>query len=200
MDFKKNIEYRRTLNQKVFEGEKLTDAEKQWLKSNPMFNESFEFPCYQRDAIGIPVNFKTKVIITVLGQGDKTKVYRPFIFVIGKGAIEVQGELLNFLGEKVNYKETRMLIPLLDENRTSTCLTVSSKDGLIGIAYQCEYFDERMQIQTREISDGAKITYAMKKEVVSKNEFIYNCKNPAIKNEESTQFDSFVFSVKIEDC
>ena len=138
--------------------------------------------------------------ILLLEVFDKTKVYRPFIFVIGKGAIEVQGELLNSLGEKVNYKETRMLIPLLDENRTSTCLTVIAKDGLIGIAYQCEYFDERMQIQTCEISDGAKIRYAMKKEVVSKNEFIYNCKNPAIKNDESTQFDAFVFSVKIEDC
>ena len=199
MDFKKNIEYRRTLTQKVFEGKKLTDAEKQWLNSNPMFNETFELPCYQRDSISISENLKTNMVITVLSRGDKTKIYRPVISVIGNGAIKVQGELFNSSGEKVDYKETRMLIPLLDENRMSTCVTVISKSGLIGIAYQCEYFDERMQMQACEISDGAKITYAMKKEVVSKNEFIYNCKNPTIKNDESTQFDAFVFSVKIED-
>lgn len=55
-------------------------------------------------------------------------------------------------------------------------------------------------MQACEISDGAKITYAMKKKLCQKNEFIYNCKNPTIKNDEATQFDAFVFSVKIEDC
>ena len=199
MDYKENIKHRYFIEKKVYSSQKLTDEEKQWLRSNPMFNVRFDFPCYQKDVINIPENYETNVKITVLSYGDKTKIYRPVIGVVGKGTIKVSGELLDIGRRKVDYKETRILIPLFDRNINSTTETVFSKSGLMSIWYQCEYYDERMKLYTIEMSDGAKLSYGMKKSIVSDNEFIYYCKSPTAPNDAEDAFNAFVFSVKISE-
>lgn len=197
MDYRENIKYRRSIEEKVFSSEKLSDSEKCWLYSNPRFNECFDFPCYQSDVISIPQNSETSITITALDYKDNTKIYRPVISVVGKGVIKMDGVLFNTDRKKCDYKETRILIPLLNTNRTSMSARIVSKSGLISIAYQCEYYDERMKLYTAEMSDGAKLTYGMKKQNVSDSEFVYYCKSPTEPNDLSNSFDSFIFSIKI---
>lgn len=199
MDYKENINYRRSIIARVYKSEKLTDEEKWWLKSNPSFNPRFDFPCYQRDVIHIPKNRDVSVTVAAVSYGDKAKIYRPVISVVGKGAIKVSGKLLDTYNNEVDCKETRVLVTLLDENRRSTTVTALSKLGLIDIYYQCEYYDERMRLHTREMSNGANLLFGMKKLVVSDNEFLYYCKSPTALNYSTDCFNAFVFSVKIED-
>ena len=197
MDYKMNISYRRSIEKKVFQSQKLTDVEKWWLLSNPRFNEQFDFPCYQRDVISIPENRETAIVITALSFGDDTKTYRPVISVVGKGWIQVENELYNMHGEKSSHKQTRMLVTLLNPSCTSTLVKVNSKSGLISIAYQCEYYDERRGVYMREVSDGANLSYAMKKQEISDNEYVYLCKNPSVHD---AIFESFSFLIKVSSC
>ena len=197
MDYKENIKYRYFIEKKAYASEKLTDSEKWWIRSNPEFNPKFDFPCYKSDVINIPENRDITVTVTALSYGDKTKIYRPAIGVVGKGTIKVNGELFDIERRNVDYKETRILIPMLDRNRTSTSHTVFSKSGLMSIWYQCEYYDERMRAYTIEMSDGAKLSYGMKKSILCDNEFIYYCKSPTVPNDAKDAFNAFVFSVKI---
>ena len=192
MNYKDNINYRHFLEQKVFEKKKLTDEDKWWLESNPRFNGKFDFPCYQRDILKIPENVETQVTISLSIHNDKAKIYHPVISVIGKGSIKVNGQLLDFNREIVNCNKTKILILLLEE-KNPISVSVVSKSGLLGIAYQCEYYDERTRLHTSEISDGANLSYGMKRCDVSNNEFVYYCKNPSVSDD---SFDSYVFSIK----
>ena len=194
MNYQDNINYRRFLEQKTFTTEKLTDSEKWWLSSNPRFNEKFEFPCLQRDVINIPKKHETIITVSVLNYADNTKIYRPVISTIGKGKIKVENELFNSNMEICKKKETRVLIPLFDISRNTVSFNAISESGLISVAYQCEYYSERMKLYVREISDGANLSYGMKRSDLSDNEFVYYCKSPdaSIDN-----FDSYAFSIKI---
>ena len=193
MNYKDNINYRHSLEQKVFEKKKLTSAEKTWLRSNPRFNEKYSFPCLQRDIIDIPRNHEAILRVSVLSNQDKTKIYRPVISVVGKGKIIVENELFNSSMTNCTSKTTSILIPLFDENRPTISMRVISELGLISIAYQCEYYNNRMKLCVREISDGADLSYGMKRCDVSNNEFVYYCKNPSVSDD---SFDSYVFSIK----
>lgn len=195
MDFKENISYREAIEKKVFDSKKLTDSEKRWLFSNPRFNGRYDYPCYQRDIIDISCNRKTRIIINALRLTDEKIVYRPIVSVVGDGEIKVDNALLDLNGNPVSSKKTRMLVCLIDETRTSVSFDVISKSGLISIAYQCEYYDERTKLYTRESSDGAKLTYGMKKQIVSDHKSLYFCKSP-IKPVDD--FDSFVFSFEFK--
>ena len=195
MDHNDNINYRRSLEKKVFEKKKLTSEEKWWLNSNPMFNERYSFPCLKSDIIVIPKNQEITMHISVLRSEDNTKIYRPVICVVGKGEIKVENQLFDFNMNRCTCKSTRMLIPLFDENRSTISVRVSSQLGLVSVAYQCEYFDDRMNLYVQEISDGPKLSYGMKKSDVSDNEFVYYCKNPCICDD---NFESYAFSIKTE--
>lgn len=195
MDYKDNINYRHLLERKVFEKKKLTSTEKLWLCSNPRFNEKYSYPCFQRDIIDIPQNHETILCVSVLSNQDKTKIYRPVISVVGKGKIIVENELLNSSMTNCTSKITSIFIPLFDENRDVISMRVISELGLISIAYQCEYYNNRMKLYVREISDGANLSYGMKRFDEPNDEVVYFCKNPSISND---AFDSYVFSIKIE--
>lgn len=194
MDYKESINYRRSIERKVFSSEKLTGEDKRWLESNPRFNEKFDFPCYQRDVLRIPKKAETVITITPICYNDKTKIYRPVISIIGKGVIKVNSQLFDLDRKEVAYKETRVLIPLFDEKTSSISVTVVSDSGLINVEYQCEYYDELTRLHKREFSNGANLFFGMKKQTISDNEFLYHCKSPDVL---VNNFDSFAFSIKI---
>ena len=196
MNYKDNIEYRNSIEEKAYNREKITESEKWWLRSNPVFNPRFDFGCYQRDIIKFKENRDITVTITSLNCKDKTKIFRPAIGVVGKGSIKVNSQLLDIDGKAVDCKETRILIPLFNETRNSTTVRVSSKAGLISVWYQCEYYDESVKAYTIEMSDGANLSYGMKKQLISDNEFLYHCKSPT---DSTDNFDVYAFSVKIEE-
>lgn len=194
MDYKDNINYRHSLEQKVFVSDKLTDSEKWWCFSNPMFNERFDFPCYKRDVISIPENQETIITLNALSFADNINQYRPVISVVGEGTIKVEHNLFMPSGKKSKSKKTRIFVALLDVNRNSTSFSVISKSGLISIAYQCEYYDERMRLHKCEFSDGANLAYGMKRKNMKNNKVVYYCNNPTNCTD---TFDSFVFSIEI---
>jgi uncharacterized beta-barrel protein YwiB (DUF1934 family) len=198
MDYKDNIRQRELIEKKVYDSQKLTKEEKWWLKSNPVFNPRYEFPCYQRDVIQISQKTETVVTISPTSNNDKTKIYRPVISVIGKGVIKVDSQLLDIDKKEVSYNETKILIPLFAE-KNSISVKAVSESGLIGVWYQCEYYDERMRLYTIEMSDGANMFFGMKKSILSDNEFLYSCKSPTVPNESEVDFDAFTFSIKISE-
>ena len=195
MNYKENINYRRSIEKKVMEKIKLTDEEKIWLSTNPRYNEKYSFPCLQRDIIAIPKNREINMVISELKNQDKTKIFRPVIGVVGKGKIKVAVELYDYDMRHCNSKETSILIPLFNRNRDTVSVRIYSELGLISVAYQCEYYDERMRLRVCEMSDGAKLSYGMKRCDISEKEFAYLCKSPTVSND---NFDSYTFSIKTE--
>ena len=195
MNYKENIKYRETIEGKAYKSEKMSSEEKWWCISNPMFNPKYDFPCYVRDAISVPKDKKIKVTIEVLDFDKTPNVYRPVIGIIGNGEILVDFDLVTYSGKKAKCRKTKILIPLVDREYRTETFELFSIDGLVSIAYQCEYYDKFMKLYKREISDGAYLAYGMKKQVLSENRYIYFCKNPKAQNDD---FNSFVFMVNFE--
>ncbi len=195
MNYKENIKYRETIEGKAYKSEKMSSEEKWWCISNPMFNPKYDFPCYMRDAIFVPKNKKIRVTIEVLNFDNTPNVYRPVIGIIGNGEILVDFDLFTYSGKKAKGRKTKILIPLVDREYRTETFELFSIDGLVSIAYQCEYYDKLMRLNICEISDGAPLAYGMKKQVLSENRYIYSCKNPNARNDD---FNSFVFMVNLE--
>ena len=125
MDYKENINYRKSIEAKAFMSQRLSKEEKFWLKSNPMFNAKFDFPCYQKDVIDILKKSETIVKLEVIKHSDKNKVYRPVVSVIGKGKIKTSGTLLD-----INKKPVSDVILTISELLVSSNIKTNIRVSL----------------------------------------------------------------------
>ena len=191
MNYKDNISRRKQIEQKAAK-EKLTNEEKGWLYTNPVFNPKFDFPCLQRDIIDIPTKQEIIVTVSVLRYGENSKIYRPVISVVGKGKLVVDNELFDHNMRRMTTKETKVLIPLFLKSDTVS-FKAFLESGMLSLAYQCEYYNTLTNVHMCETSDGANLAYGMIKKEMSDGNIVYFCKSPT-----SAEFGEQDFSFGVD--
>lgn len=87
MDFIENIQYRNMLDTKAAKREKLTKEEKEWLATNPMYNEKYTEPLYQQDVIKLCNNKAYSITVKLKSQKENSGIIPVISTVLGKGKI-----------------------------------------------------------------------------------------------------------------
>lgn len=194
MNYIENINYRHELLQKESFGKKLTSEEKEWCKSNPIFNERYEEPCYQRDILHLPSNCLCNITTTLIHRTKGVSIIPIIGVVLGKGSIYAKSTDLS--SGEIKEICTKKLGVLISEERPISSISFLTKNGYMSVEYECKYFDSRMNMYKREPSI-LNFAYGMKKEEVSDNKIIYRCKHPL---SDKNNFSDYVFSLEWEIC
>ena len=204
MDFIENIEYRQELNKKVAAGKKLTPSEKEWCKTNPVYNGKYTEPCYQRDIIQLSPNSSYNIKVT-LEYSPNDNIFFEIVDVcspnpevtiptigIPWGRGEIKAHIIDQNPEEKTSKKVKFLGVLISKLRPTSSFVLNSEHGYMSIEYKHQYFKEKMKLYTRE-SSVLNFAYGMKKELVSDNKVRYTCKNPLADH---GVFDDLIFSVE----
>ena len=196
MDYLENILYRKQLDQKVFDGQKLSAEEKRWCLTNPLYNERWDFPCYKKDIIKLEPKKWHSVKVTFESSNFLNEKIIPIISIpVGEGEIKLENFIPNTVNDSVVSKKIKAVGIMINNGRQYSLFSVKSNLGFMSVAYQCEYFDSKMNVYKREISQGAQLTFGMKKEKISENKFLYYCKSGLGL---LGDFNAFVFSVELK--
>ena len=107
--------------------------------------------------------------------------------------IKTHYALANHAGKKELGKPVKMLGAMIDANHRETEFSYRSELGVIGISFECDYFDSKQQLMIRKNSDTGDPNFAMIDEKIASNRMRYRCKAPTDSN-----FESFVFIVEWE--
>ena len=172
MKYIDNINYRKSLDLKILQGEKLSFKEKKWCAENPIFNEKYMEPYYQKDIIKLTPQCSYKIIITVEKFTNSNNMIPIIGTVLGKGEI-----IANYIICDQKSNKVKTLGVVLTPQTPTTTFILKTENGFVNLQYQCEYFDDKMNLYKIE-SSIANLSYAMKKIVISDCKSKYICKNP----------------------
>lgn len=190
MSYEEEMVYRENILSKIRNGAKITPEERLWLVTHRIINRRLKYPYLNTDIIHL--NAKEDYLIRVKVE-DKTYSDRiiPFITVPGgKGRI-VATNVVDRAGKLSSKKQIKMIGLLVDLNRNLAEISYCSELGLLGISYECDYFDDKQNIMIRKDSCIGDPNFAMTSEFLSHNKVLYRCKSPI-----SDDFQSLVFSVE----
>lgn len=193
MSVHEQIEHRKILIDKVSRGENLSFLERQWLVTNPVFNSKLGPPYTNYEIITLPSNSTYNLIIRIERISYENRIIPIISVPSAKGKIVCDFPVTNFNGKTSVGKPIKMLglesVIVSGETR----IVYQSELGLIAVEYQCDYFDEKQNINVRKSSFSGDFNFAMLKEEVKCNKILFHCKNP--KND---TLDALVFSIEYE--
>jgi len=191
MNHEEETNYRNKILLRVRNGEKITPQDRLWLATHQIINRAFGYPYLNTDIIQL--HPKVKYIIRV--KIESLKYPGRIIPVVtvpgGKGEIVINTPLADYNGNTVPKKAVKMLGLLVDLNHKEIEFTYQSSLGLLGISYECDYFDSKQHIMIRKNSGVGDPSFAILREVLSDNKILYRCKAPS-----NDSFDSFAFSIE----
>lgn len=192
MNYEEEMRYRKELLSRVRDGKKITPNDRLWLQTHKVINRLLGYPYLNTDIICLQpkVNYLVRVKIETLAYSNRII---PVITVPGgKGKIIPYWLLLD--GKKVETKKpVKMLGLILDLSHNQAEITYQSDLGLLGVSYECDYFDDKQHLMIRQDSNTGNATFAMLSEVLADNKILYRCKVPDTNN-----FESFAFSIEWE--
>ena len=191
MNYQEEIEYREMILTRIANREKLRAEDRLWLATHRIYHRTLGYPYLNTDIVSLRCKTKYTVRIEV----EKIAYPRFIIPVIsvpgGKGNIVTNFELTNLDGETVSKKTTKILGVLVNAQKPSSEFIYHSDLGLMGISFECEYYDDKLHLLTRKDSNLRDPDFAMFGEILSENKMRYHCKPPMSKC-----FDDYVFSIE----
>lgn len=187
MKYRDEILYRKKIFDKVYNGEKLSKQEREWLVTHKVYNEILGYPFLCVDVLEI----EKKCSINIkLEECNHTNRIAPVLGVpLGKGKLMTDFDTFDRKGEKTS-KPIKMLSLEFGEKKAFDIECYSSL-GLLTVLYQCDYYDDKMKIFKRESSSGANLSFAMIEEKIGDNKYRFRCKSPVEDN-----FDALVFVIE----
>jgi len=194
MNYEKEIIQREKLLSLVRKGEEITSDDRLWLVTHPIYNRNLGYPYLNTDIIQLTPRIKYNIFLKVESLAYPERIIPIVAVPGGKGKIianNVYRETQN--GNVITKKPIKMFGALLDLSHRETKFVYQSDLGLLGVSFQCEYFDDKMNLRIRKSSDTGDPRFAMLREMVAKNKMLYRCKAPNDDN-----FESLVFSVAWE--
>ncbi len=188
MNYKENIAYRKQIEQKVFDGKKVSKEERLWLDTTPLYNEKYEEPRLQRDIIELIPNqrYNIKIVLEHLNS-EGLKHIIPVVSVVGKNG-EIVVEHLETDNPK---KPIKVLGVSIDNEHPTSCISIRSSSGFMSVEYECYYYKEYSNVYVIETSYTANLSFAMIKTKLAENKIRYECKSPL-----QTGYDALVFTVE----
>ena len=192
MSYEEEIIHREKILSYVRNGKKITAEERLWLATHRIFNRKLGYPYLNTDIINL--NAKEVYLLRVKVE---SKTYSDRIIPViavpgGKGRI-LATNVLDRVGNLSPTKSIKMLGLLVDLNRNLVEVSYCSDLGLIGVSYECDYFDDKQNIMIRKDSCTGDHNFAMTCEILSDNKRLYRCKSPI-----SDDFECLVFSLEWE--
>lgn len=193
MDYIEEINRRDEILSLAHIGKKITVEDRLWLATHRAFNRRLGYPYLTKDIITLSPKTNYRIRIQVESLTYPMQIL-PIVDVPGgKGKILTDCSLTDYKGNVKIGKPVKMLVALVDLNHTKTEFCYQSDVGLLGVSYECTYYDDKQHLTIRSSSNTGNTAYAMLREDVSNNKILYRCKSPL-----SDSFDSFVFSIQWE--
>lgn len=193
LKYKTEIEYREQLLEKRSMGQRLTEDERFWLVTNPVYNRWHGYPFYNKDVISLRPNILYSIHIKIIEMPDRTPVTITLGVSDRKGKLISDEFLLDIDGNGTKKKTTKVLQFDLDKNKTDYYVKFKSEIGLLDISYGCDYYDERMKLFKKESSSTGNPCFAMIKDVISEVKVRYKCKHPKVD-----MYDMLIFEIETE--
>lgn len=194
VNYKEEIEIRKAIREKIYDGEKITKEEREWLVTHPVYHEIMGFPVLRVDVIDIKPN--TKYIITIK-KHSSTYPYKIGAVVsvpASKGKIILDKAVFDMYNrEKKPGSPIKSYFTEFETNDEESFLYMSTI-GKIKVDYGCQFIEKWNNELIYGFADGADRNFAMKKEVVDDNKIIYSCKSVVGDN-----FDALVFSLELNE-
>ena len=187
MNYLEEITLREQILSNAREGKKITPEDRLWLLTHKMYNQQLGYPFLNNDIIQL--NPKTTYYIQIsIEQNLYPMRILPVISVPGgKGEITAN-ELYDY---NSSSKKVKALGLILNPQHSVTAVQYQSDLGLLGVSFQCDYYDHKLQLITRKDSSSGDPHYAMIAEKISENKIRYRCKMPNMDS-----FDAFVFIIE----
>lgn len=190
MEHEAEIIYRDQILQRVRDGNAITSEERLWLSTHRLYNRMLGYPYLNADVIELNTS-KNCIIHVKIEEASYDNRIIPVITVpAGKGKILSEALLTDYKGNVIN-KPVKMLGVLLDAGKNEAQFTYQSSLGLLGVSYECDFFDSMQGLLIRKDSGTGDPNFAMICEKLSDRKILYRCKAPGSPN-----FDSLVFSVE----
>ena len=191
MEVNQEILYREKILARIRNGDGVTTEDRLWLATHRIINRTLGYPYLNTDII--PLEAKTTYGIRI--QVEKIIYPGRIIPVItvpaGKGRIITTKLLADYKGNISSRKPVKMLGVLVGSNHRQSELMYQSDLGLLGISYECDFFDDRQHLALRKNSCVGDARFAMVSEKVAENKMLYRCKSPI-----DNSFETLVFSVE----
>ncbi|MBQ8576321.1 MAG: hypothetical protein IJ447_09795 [Clostridia bacterium] len=184
------ILYRDTIMQKIHNNVKITGDERIWLVTHSLYNQQFDFIAYNSIIESIEPNkwYSLKIQIDSIAYNERII---PIVSVpAAKGKIVTDFEVKDINGKTNPQKTVKMIGVEFGHNSTEAKIDYYSNLGLVAVAYECDYYDEKQHLHMRQSSGTGHTDFAIIREVVNENTIRYRCKSPS-----STSFDALVFSI-----
>lgn len=192
MEIHEAIVYRKNLINKAIEGRKLAENEREWLASNPIYNDSLGYPYLNLDVLR--VSPRTEYLLHIKLLSDlKGKHGIPIVGIPwGKGFVQASGVIRDLNGTKFTNKRVRLLGVEVDNLHPQTTIRIRSDLGLLSVAYEYEYKMEGSRVLVRKSSSSGDLRYAMRC-IIENGIYIYECKQP-----NSDNMNALVFSLELK--
>lgn len=191
MDVKEEIAYREGILNKARKGQRISPEERLWLNTHRIINFSLGYPYLNTDIIQLCPNVDYKIRIQLENVNYPGRIIPIITVPAGKGGIKSDSSLTDYHGNVSTGNTVKMLGLLLDLHNKETEISYYSKLGLLGLSYQCDYWDDKQNLMIRKSSSSCAPHYALVREALSENKVRYCCKSPV-----SDDYDSLVFTIE----
>jgi len=176
---------------KARNGERLTKDERLWLTTHMVPNRKMGFPYINSDIMRLDSSCNYCVRVKLENLMYPGRIIPVISVPGGKGKIALDRPVVDYNGNISSGKPIKMLGVLLDGDCKESIFTYQSSLGLLGVAYECDFYDDMQNIMIRKNSCTGDPRFAMLSEVLSENKMLYKCKLPTCDS-----FDSFIFSIE----
>ncbi len=193
MVYKEEIDYRNEILLRVRNGKKISPEERLWLVTHRLINRSLGYPYLNTDIIHLQPKVNYSIRVKVENLTISNRIIPVITIPGGKGKLVANTQLTDHNGNISPRKNVKMLGLLIDMNHCESKLSYQSNLGLLGVSYECDYFDDKQGIMLRKNSCVGDPKFAMLCEFLSDNKILYRCKAPT-----NDSFESFVFSIEWE--
>ena len=190
MNISDEISFRLGLLEKARRGEKLTPSDRIWLASHPIYHRTLNFPYLNTDIIQISPNVKYAFTIELLECTYSGRILPVVSAPAGMGKISTARKLNDYNGVEQTGKPVKMLGCKLARECPEFEFTYQSKIGVLGISYECEYYDPKHRLIIRKDSNTGDPNFAMIREQQTDSKVIYRCKSPS-----EDELSALVFSM-----
>ena len=194
INFEDEIKYREEIIQKACRNIKITPEERLWLLTHSLYNQQYGFPFYNIAIEELKPNIWHWVVVNIEYIGYSDRITPIIIAPGGKGKILSDFAVYDLKGNIKSGKAIKILSLELDKKHPKAQVKYQSILGLLGVEYECDYFDAKQNLHMRQAS-SASHDFAMKREVVNDHMIRYYCKSPI-----GDSFDALIFTVQWIEC
>lgn len=191
MNYDEETIYRNEILSRARSGKKLIPEEQLWLASHRIINQNLGYPYLNKDIVQLEPNTVYSVHVNVEHLAYTDRIVPVITVPAGKGVIITEGNLVDHNQKTTFKKSVKMLGILINSEHSGMDFYYQSNLGLLGVSYECDFYDELQRLKIRKNSGSPSLDFAMLREDLSKNKIVYRCKNPT-----NDDFDSLVFSLE----